>query len=162
IGDRQGEAFTLNNLAVLAHDRKDLQTEERLYKQSLIISREVGDLEAVALNLGNLGALYADLNDFKKAEDMNRQSLKLNLQMGDKEGEGIASLNLANSLLGQHRASEAAVYMEQARLWFQERFEMMQLDARYQYELGNFQASWKHMMKAKEAAGDDWDDSAEQ
>jgi hypothetical protein len=43
IGDRGGEAASLNNLGDIAGKRGDLVEAERLYQESLAIKREIGD-----------------------------------------------------------------------------------------------------------------------
>ena len=47
-GDRQGEAYSLNNLGNIAELRGDLDEAERLHNESLAIKREIGDRQGEA------------------------------------------------------------------------------------------------------------------
>ena len=62
IGNREGEAISLNNLGLIAEKRGDLDGAERLYRESLAIDREIGDREGEAKVLGNLGVIAGFIN----------------------------------------------------------------------------------------------------
>jgi tetratricopeptide (TPR) repeat protein len=62
IGDRGGEAASLNNLGLIAETRGDLAEAERLYRESLAIKREIGDRGGEAGSLIGLGNTLLNRN----------------------------------------------------------------------------------------------------
>ena len=68
IGDRQGEATSLNNLGIIAETRGDLAEAERLHRESLAIKREIGDRQGEASSLNNLGIIAETRGDLAEAE----------------------------------------------------------------------------------------------
>lgn len=162
IGDLLGEAYTLDNLAIVYHEQHDLSKAEQFYKQSLEISKQIGALDAQELSLGNLGTLYEDRGEYKLAEECASQALKISRDMGDKEGEADWAHNLAESLIQQGRLDDAAKAMEVARVYYKDTPLMIRLDARYQYERGNFSEAFRLMKTAKEATEPgEWTDEFE-
>jgi tetratricopeptide (TPR) repeat protein len=63
LGNRAGEALTLNNMALVYSAAGKLQEALKLYEQALPLMQEVGDRAGEALTLGNLALLlYQHLN----------------------------------------------------------------------------------------------------
>jgi tetratricopeptide (TPR) repeat protein len=62
VGDRAGEAATLNNMAATYQDIGQLQEALRLYQQALPLMREVGDRAGEATILNNLAAASQSKN----------------------------------------------------------------------------------------------------
>ena len=58
VGDRAGEAATLNNIGGCTHDRGDYQGALGYYEQALPIRREVGDRAGEATTLNNIGVVH--------------------------------------------------------------------------------------------------------
>jgi Flp pilus assembly protein TadD len=77
IGDRQGEAASLNNLGIITQTRGDLAEAERLYREGLAIMREIGDRKGEADSLGNLGTIAYTRGDLAEAERLHRESLAI-------------------------------------------------------------------------------------
>ncbi len=77
IGDRQGEAQSLNNLGLIAEIRGDVADAELLQRESLVIRREMGDRLGEAASLGNLGVIAQNRGDLAQAERLYREGLAI-------------------------------------------------------------------------------------
>jgi DNA-binding SARP family transcriptional activator len=118
-GNRQGEAWVLNNLgeALVA----TYSTEGISYlEQALAVRREIGDRKGEAQAANNLADAYQRLGRTAEAPDVLRRALDLNREVGNRYGEGIALGNLGSVLLDLGRAEEAIDYLQQARRTFAE------------------------------------------
>ena len=58
VGDRAGEAATLNNIGLVYHGLGEPQRALEYFGQALPITREVGDRAGEAATLNNIGAVY--------------------------------------------------------------------------------------------------------
>jgi DNA-binding SARP family transcriptional activator len=118
-GNRQGEAWILNNLGYalgVTHDPQAIG----LLETSLAIRREIGDRVGEAQAAGNLADAFQGRGRAKEALELYRLALRLNHAVGNRYGEGVALGNLGSTLLELHRAEEAAGYLLQARDIFAE------------------------------------------
>ena len=82
VGDRAGEARTLNNIGVVYTALGDKHKALDFYEQALLLHRQVGDRGDEATTLNNIGAVYSDLGDKHKALDFYEQALLLQRQVG--------------------------------------------------------------------------------
>jgi DNA-binding SARP family transcriptional activator/Tfp pilus assembly protein PilF len=119
VGNRQGEAWVLNNLGealVLTGDGEGIG----LLEQALAIRREIGDRMGEAQAANNLADAYQRLGRADEALGLLRRALDLNRQVGNRYGEGVALVNLGDRLLDLDRAEEAIDCLQQARRTFAE------------------------------------------
>jgi tetratricopeptide (TPR) repeat protein len=65
-----------------------------LYKDSLVLKRELGDKRGIATTLGNLGAMCLDQGDIATARVYAEESLTLFRQTGDKRSQASALNNV--------------------------------------------------------------------
>src|SRR5664279_1774827 len=63
VGDRAGEATTLNNIGHVHNVRGDQDTALTYYQQALPIQREVGDRRGEATTLNNIGLVHSSRGD---------------------------------------------------------------------------------------------------
>ena len=77
MGDKGGEATTLNNLGLVYDALGDKQKALAYYEQALPLSRQVGDKGGEATTLNNLGGVYDALGDKQKALAYYEQALPL-------------------------------------------------------------------------------------
>jgi DNA-binding SARP family transcriptional activator len=118
-GDRQGEAWILNNLGhALGFTRHDEGID--CLERSLAIGREIGDRMGEARAANNLADVYHWLGRTDEALELYRRALELNRKVGRRFGEGIALVNLGWTLLDLARAEEAIDHLLQARQAFAE------------------------------------------
>jgi tetratricopeptide (TPR) repeat protein len=118
-GNRQGEAWILNNLGDALGVTREPEGIGHL-ERSLEIRREIGDRMGEAQSANNLADAYQRLGRAEEALDVLRRALDLNREVGYRLGEGIALVNLGSTLLDLDRAEEAIEYLLQARLTFAE------------------------------------------
>jgi DNA-binding SARP family transcriptional activator len=119
VGNRQGEAWVLNNLGLalgITGDSEGIGCIE----QALAISREVGDRRGESRAANNLADAYTRLGRSQEAIDLMRRGLELSRATGHRYGEGIALVNIGDALLDIDRAEEALDYLQQARRTFAE------------------------------------------
>jgi DNA-binding SARP family transcriptional activator/Tfp pilus assembly protein PilF len=118
-GNRQGEAWVLNNLGQalgFTHMSEGIELLER----SLAIRREIGDRLGEAQAANNLSDAYVVLGRTDRALDLLRRALDLNREVGYRYGEGVVLNNLGEAFLALDRPHEAIDYLQQARRVFAE------------------------------------------
>jgi CHAT domain-containing protein/tetratricopeptide (TPR) repeat protein len=103
VGDRRGEASTLNSIGSVYSDLGEFQKALEYYSQSLPLRRAVGDLRGEAITLHNIGLVYSDLGEFQKALEYYSQSLPLSRAIGDRTQEAttLTSIGGVYSDLGE-------------------------------------------------------------
>jgi tetratricopeptide (TPR) repeat protein len=103
VGDRGGEATTLNNIGGVYDDLGEKQKALVFYNQALPIYRAVGDRRGEAGTLNNIGAVYDDLGEKQKALVFYNQALPILRAVGDRGGEAITlnNIGLVYSDLGE-------------------------------------------------------------
>ncbi|WP_396442845.1 tetratricopeptide repeat protein, partial [Limnospira sp. PMC 1042.18] len=74
MGDRRGEATTLNNIGGVYSDLGEKQTALDYYNQALPLSRAVGDRRGEATTLNNIGFVYYYLGEKQTALDYYNQA----------------------------------------------------------------------------------------
>jgi CHAT domain-containing protein len=94
IRDRQGEAYTLNDLAVAYRRLKQYQRAIELYQQSLAIKRELRDRRGEANSLMNIHNVYKDLNQYGKAIEFGEQGLAIFQELGERDRQAHALTGL--------------------------------------------------------------------
>jgi tetratricopeptide (TPR) repeat protein len=118
-GNRQGEAWVLNNLGYALGITGDSDSIGCL-EQALSIRREIGDRIGEAQAANNLADAYRALDRKEQALELLLRALDLNREVGYRLGVGVDLVNLGDVLLGLDRAGEAIDYLEQARRTFAE------------------------------------------
>jgi DNA-binding SARP family transcriptional activator/Tfp pilus assembly protein PilF len=119
VGDRQGEAWILNNLGDALGFTRQAEGIDCL-ERSLAIRREIGDRTGEAQAANNLANAHLWLGRTDEALELWRRALELNRKVGRRRGEGIALVNLGWTLLDLARAEEAIDYLLQAQQAFAE------------------------------------------
>jgi len=118
-GNRQGEAWVLNNLGQalgFTHMSEGIELLER----SVAIRREIGDRLGEAQAANNLSDAYVVLGRTDEALDLLRRALDLNRDIGYRYGEGLVLNNLGEAFLDLDRPDEAIDYLLRARRVFAE------------------------------------------
>jgi DNA-binding SARP family transcriptional activator len=117
VGNRQGEAWILNNLGDalgVLHDDEAIP----LLEQSLAIREEIGDHKGQTQALNNLADAFEELGQREEGVVLLRRALDKNREFGDQYGEAVALNNLGAALLHLHRAEEAIPILEEACVMF--------------------------------------------
>ncbi len=95
MGDRAGEARTLNNIGKVYSDLGEKQQALTYYNQALPLGRAVGDRTGEATTLNNIGFVYDSLGEKQQALTYYNQALPLTQAVGDRGGEANTLYNLA-------------------------------------------------------------------
>jgi CHAT domain-containing protein len=93
VGDRGGEATTLNNIGAVYDDLGEKQKALVFYNQALPILRAVGDRGGEAITLNNIGLVYSDLGEKQKALVFYNQALPILRAVGNR---GVEATTLNN------------------------------------------------------------------
>jgi DNA-binding SARP family transcriptional activator len=118
-GNRQGEAWVLNNLGLALGATRDSEGIACL-ERSLALRHEIGDRAGEAQAAGNLADTYSRLGRPKEAIDLFSRARDLSREVGNRYSEGVNLTNLGAALLEMDRADEAVTPLEQARATFGE------------------------------------------
>jgi DNA-binding SARP family transcriptional activator len=113
VGNRQGEAWILNNLGDALGVLRDPEAID-LLEQSLAIREEIGDGMGQAQALNNLADAHEELGRREESVLMLRQALEVNRRIGRLSGEAAALTNLGFALMQSGRLQEAASFLEEA------------------------------------------------
>ena len=77
IGDRKGEAVTLNNIAQIYDAWGRYEEAFKLLEESLAIRREIGDRAGEAVTSWNLGLAYERRGDLARALPLMESSVRI-------------------------------------------------------------------------------------
>jgi len=95
LGDRLGEARTLNALGLHAYHSGDYAGARATYEDALRLSHEMGYRHGENAAVGNLGLVAAALGYYGQARALYGELLRLARQIGDRWGEGVTLAYLA-------------------------------------------------------------------
>ncbi|BBD63357.1 TPR repeat-containing protein (plasmid) [Nostoc sp. HK-01] len=120
ISDRQGEALTLNYLAIVERAQGKYQQALNYYNQALNIFRQLGDRTNEGTALNNIGKVYEGLAQYPQALEFYQQALAIRKQVGDRSGEAytLTELGFLNISLGQY--PQALDFLQQSLKIFRE------------------------------------------
>jgi Tfp pilus assembly protein PilF len=114
VGDRAGEAATLNNMAGVYQATGQPQRALQLYEQALPLRREVGDRAGEATTLNNMAMVYQATGQPQRALQLYEQALPLRREVGDRAGEAATLNGMAYLAMEMQRFPEALTLFEQS------------------------------------------------
>jgi tetratricopeptide (TPR) repeat protein len=94
VGDRRGEASSINNIGLLYSALGDKQKALDDYEQALRLFKDIGDRRRQAYSLHNIGMIHGDWGEHNKALEYFSQALQLSQDVGDRR---MAATTLDNS-----------------------------------------------------------------
>ena len=105
VGDRSGEADTLNNIGAVYRSLGETQKALEKYNEALPLSREIGDRRGEAITLSNIGIVYRSLGETQKALEKYNEVLPILQAIGDRSSEATTLNNIGSvySSLGEMR-----------------------------------------------------------
>jgi CHAT domain-containing protein/tetratricopeptide (TPR) repeat protein len=114
VGDRWGEAASLNNIGLIYSSLGEKQKALEHYQQALPVVRALGDRGGEAVTLNNIGMVYDDLGEKQKALEYYQQALPIERSVGDREGEAttLNNIGMVYGHLGENQ--KALEYFQQA------------------------------------------------
>ncbi len=115
VGNRVGEAVTLNNMGLAYEAMGQPERALTLYEQALPIRAEVGSRVGEARTLNNMGLAYEAMGQPERALTLYEQSLSILREVGDRAGEATVLDNMAVVLYKHlNRPKEALTRLEEA------------------------------------------------
>ncbi|MGP0028748.1 MAG: AfsR/SARP family transcriptional regulator [Streptosporangiaceae bacterium] len=116
-GDRQAEAWVLNNLGMVCTQQR-MDEAINYFDQALAIRRDLGDRRGEAQVANNLADAYIELGRAEEALEPLRRVLNLQIAVGHRYGQGVALNNLGEAYLELGRPEDAIDSISQARSIF--------------------------------------------
>ena len=98
LGDRQGQAWALNNLGAVQQCTGDYPAATASQAQALRLFRDLGDRRGQAWALNQLGLVERLTGDYVAATASLTQALQLFRDLSDRHGQADASINLGELL----------------------------------------------------------------
>ncbi|MDP2808239.1 MAG: tetratricopeptide repeat protein, partial [bacterium] len=94
IGDRRGQATSLNNIGAVHGRLGDYPQTLEYYAKSLKIYEEIGAREGQATSLNNIGVVQDTIGDYPKALEYYTKSWKIQEETGDRKGQATSLNNI--------------------------------------------------------------------
>ncbi|PMP77591.1 MAG: DUF2225 domain-containing protein [Sulfurihydrogenibium sp.] len=94
LGNREGEAAGLNNIAGIFHKRGELDKALEYYKESLRLTTNEKDKATI---YNNIALVYIDKGDYKSAIEYFKKAIEIDERYGDYHKSGIHMLNLGDA-----------------------------------------------------------------
>ncbi len=116
-GDRQAEAWVLNNLGMVCTQQR-MDEAINYFDQALAIRRDLGDRRGEAQVANNLADAYIELGRAEEALEPLRRVLNLQIAVGHRYGQGVALNNLGEAYLELGRPEDAIDSISHARSIF--------------------------------------------
>jgi len=114
VGDRPGEASTLNNIGLVYNNISQPQEALKYYNQALPIMRSVGDRYGEAATLSSIGVVYDSISQPQEALKYYNQALPITRSVGDRYGEAATLNNIGAVYKSISQPQEALKYYNQA------------------------------------------------
>ncbi len=162
LGLRRLQAMTLNSLGIMAFRRRDYALAEQRLDESMTIHRALGSEQGVAFALANLGDVARAQGQLDRAYALIREAYDIAVQLGQTESAAFRAFNLAMVLTAMHRPDEAEPFLAEARAWFGDDADVLSLQADIAAERHRYREATALLQRAKDLAGEDWDDEREQ
>ncbi len=114
IGDKRGEAASLEQIADLQNQGGKPAEALSTYNQALALRRELGDQAGIARSLIDIGGFYHDRAQPGKALEQYTQALSIERQLGDQNLQAMCLHNIGSIKMDQGAYQDSLTYLEQA------------------------------------------------
>ncbi|NES87558.1 MAG: CHAT domain-containing protein, partial [Moorea sp. SIO2B7] len=114
IGNRAGEAITLNNIGRVYDDLGEKQRALEYLQQALPLNRAVGDRTGEATTLNNIGRVYDNLGEKQKALEYLQKALPISQAVGDRATEAIILAGFGKVYSDLGKKEQALDYYQQS------------------------------------------------
>jgi DNA-binding winged helix-turn-helix (wHTH) protein/tetratricopeptide (TPR) repeat protein len=95
VGDRDNEARTTADFAILYYEEGDLDRAEAMYREAIKVFRQIGDREGINTASGNLGDIALSRGELTEAERSLSDAITGYREIGDKDGIALTVADLA-------------------------------------------------------------------
>jgi tetratricopeptide (TPR) repeat protein len=120
IGDLQGRAGTLHQMAGVIAQQGNIERALQLWQQSLEIKERIGNVQGKAATLNNMAGVIAQQGDIERALQLWQQSLEIKERIGNVKGKA-ATLHEMAGVIAQQGDIERALQLWQQSLEIKER-----------------------------------------
>jgi eukaryotic-like serine/threonine-protein kinase len=114
IGDKHGEAASLEEIAAIQDSTGFPDAALASYKQSLALRREIGDQAGIANTLLDTGSHYHDHGKPAEALTYFNQALQLARELSDESMQAMCLNNIGSIKLDDGQYQDALTYLDQA------------------------------------------------
>lgn len=114
LNDKEGIAFSRQNLGNVLSDLNKKQEAETSYLKALQLFNELGNLKQKAITLNNLGILKFEAKQFDVAKKYFTQSLQIAEKLNDHESQAFCYNNIGAIYEAEKNYMEALAYYEDA------------------------------------------------
>ncbi|HEV7646673.1 MAG TPA: tetratricopeptide repeat protein [Actinophytocola sp.] len=119
-GDRYGEAWVLNNLAIAYRELRRTDDAKECFMEARALRTELGDRVGQAWSLTGIGFIGFDQSRFDTAALHFGEALDIFREVGDRHGEGIALANVGDAYRCLSDYDRAVDALEQALALFRD------------------------------------------
>lgn len=113
-GDRNNAARTLNDFAALYYQHGDTGKAEEMWRDAIVVFREVGDAEGLAASSNNVGDVLMAGGRLAEARKLLEQAIAGYGLVGDRAGVALAKVDLGEIALQKADLPQAQSNFEQA------------------------------------------------
>ncbi|WP_162292879.1 ATP-binding protein [Actinophytocola xinjiangensis] len=164
-GDRYGEAWVLNNLAIAYRDLRRIDEAKECFQQARVLRISLGDRVGQAWSLTGIGYLGLDEQRYGDAALNFGEALDIFREVGDRHGEGISLANVGDAYRALHDHDRAVEALGSALTLFREiadrygeGYTLVKLGDTYS-ELNRAPDAlecFEHALEARQELGDRW------
>ncbi|MBI4790440.1 MAG: tetratricopeptide repeat protein, partial [Chloroflexi bacterium] len=120
LGDRQGIAFSLNNLGVQYMDQSEYERAASRFEESLALAKEVRDWRTVGFGLHNLAEVERHRHNLQRSITLYKESLSLSRDLKDKMHISKSLTWLGIAILQSGDNKQAIIYLKESLALCQE------------------------------------------
>jgi len=113
-GDRNNAARTLNDFAALYYQHGDLDKAEKMWREAIVVFRDVGDTQGLAASSNNVGDVLMTRGRLAEARKLLEQAIAGYELVGDRSGVALAKVDLGQIALQKADLPQAKADYEQA------------------------------------------------
>ncbi len=95
LGNKEGIAQTLHNIAIIHQKKGEYDEALEKYNQSMEISKKLGDLQGIAQTLHNIAVIHQEKGEYDEALEKYKQSIEIEKKLGNQRGIGHTLHNIA-------------------------------------------------------------------
>ncbi len=114
VGDKPGEAYTLNELGFVHSGLGDARKGLEYYTQAMFLWRAVGNRQEEVIALSNVGSAYWRLGELQKSLEYRNQGLLLSRVVGDRVSEATILSNIGAVYISMGQLRRALEYLNEA------------------------------------------------
>jgi tetratricopeptide (TPR) repeat protein/tRNA A-37 threonylcarbamoyl transferase component Bud32 len=114
IGDKRGEAVSLNQIADILDRQGKPDQALASYKQALALAREIGDQADIGIFLIDMGSFYHDHAKPTEALANFTEALQIERQLGDQDRQALCLHNIGAIKMDQGAYQDSLTWLQQA------------------------------------------------